>query len=109
MPFRSSIYDRDPHSDPDAVKLPVVLEINDSVRALAGGTVSKRGTGGMVTKLSAAQSACEAGIDTYIMSGEKPERIYDLIDGQSVGTHFVAKRIRDRVPAREPLKKRKTE
>lgn len=93
MTDSDGLYDRDPHTDPQAVKLPVVLEINDSIRALAGGTVSKRGTGGMVTKLSAAQSAIECGIDAYIISGDNPERLYDLLDGASVGTHFVPPRV----------------
>ncbi len=86
------LYDRDPRSDTEAVKIPVVLEINDSVRALAGGTGSKRGTGGMVTKLRAAQTSTECGIDAYIIGGDQPERIYELIEGQSVGTHFVPPR-----------------
>lgn len=88
------LYDRDPRTDPQAVKLPVVLEINDNIRELAGGTGSKRGTGGMVTKLSAAQSANEAGIDAYIIAGSAPEALYDLLEGKSVGTHFVPHRAR---------------
>ena len=86
------LYDRDPRTDPDAVKLPVVLEINDSIRELAGGTGSKRGTGGMITKLEAASSACAAGIDSYIMAGDNPEALYDLLEGAAVGTHFVPHR-----------------
>ena len=86
------LYDRDPRTDPDAVKLPVVLEINDSIRELAGGTGSKRGTGGMITKLEAASAACAAGIDSYIMAGDNPEALYDLLEGAAVGTHFVPHR-----------------
>ena len=92
MTDSDGLYDRDPHSDPDAVRLPVVLEINDTIRALAGGTGSKRGTGGMITKLTAAQTACEAGIDAYIMGGDKPERLYELLEGAVIGTHFVPRR-----------------
>lgn len=92
MTDSDGLYDRDPHKDPTAVKIPVVLEITDSIRDLAGGTGSKRGTGGMVTKLSAAQSACSVGIDAYIVSGSEPEALYDLLDGGVVGTHFVPPR-----------------
>jgi glutamate 5-kinase len=48
--------------------------------ALAGGSGSNRGTGGMVTKLHAAQIATQAGIDTVVMSGEDPKDIYKLLD-----------------------------
>lgn len=84
------LYDRDPRNDENAVKIPVVLKVDDSIRKLAGGTGSKRGTGGMVTKLEAADLACKAGIDTYIMNGKEPEVLYALFDGEQVGTHFVA-------------------
>lgn len=86
------LYDRNPNENDDAVRIPVVLEITESIKAAAGGRGSKRGTGGMATKLAAAQSACEAGIDTYILSGERPEALFELIEGQSLGTHFIPKR-----------------
>ena len=86
------LYDRDPRSCPDAVKIPVVMEITDSIREYAGGSGSKRGTGGMNTKLSAAESACRAGIDAYIIGGDNPESIYSLLEGGQVGTHFVPPR-----------------
>lgn len=86
------LYDHDPHEDDNAVRIPVILEITDSIRSIAGGRGSKRGTGGMATKLSAAERACGAGIDSYIISGADPESLYELIDGGSLGTHFVAKR-----------------
>lgn len=90
---RNGLYDKDPRTDDAAVQIPVVLEINDSIRALAGGSGSKRGTGGMLTKLAAAEAAVAEGIDTYIVKGSEPEALYDLIaDGKQVGTHFVPKR-----------------
>ena len=84
------LHDRDPRNDPEAVRIPVVLNIDKNVMALAGGTGSLRGTGGMITKLHAAEYACSAGIDTYILNGESPSILYDLLDGKTVGTHFVA-------------------
>ncbi len=86
------LYDRDPHSSTEAVQIPVVLEITDNIRAIAGGKGSKRGTGGMTTKLTAAENAIAQGIDAYILSGSHPEALYDLIDGKPVGTHFVPPR-----------------
>ena len=58
---------------------------------MAGGSGSKRGTGGMVTKIQAAEYACAAGIDTYIISGDA-NNLYALTDGRLVGTHFVAQK-----------------
>ena len=85
------LYDRNPREDESAVQIPVVLEITDALKEMAGGSGSKRGTGGMVTKLQAAQYACSCGIDTYIV-GSDPHNLYDLIDGKVVGTHFVPSR-----------------
>ena len=82
------LYDRNPREDDSAVQIPVVLEITDALREMAGGSGSKRGTGGMVTKLQAAEFACSAGIDTYIVSSD-PQNLYALTDGRVVGTHFV--------------------
>lgn len=84
------LYNRNPREDESAVQIPVVLEINDSLKEMAGGSGSKRGTGGMVTKLEAAECACEAGIDTYIIDDD-PNNLYTLMDGRVTGTHFVPK------------------
>lgn len=86
------LYDSDPRNNPDAVRLPVVLNIDESVRALAGGSGSNRGTGGMITKLDAAERACGAGIETYICAGDSPSNIRRIIEGEQIGTHFVAKK-----------------
>ena len=51
------LYDSDPHKDADARLIPVVDEIDGRIRALAGGSGTQRGTGGMVTKLHAAELA----------------------------------------------------
>lgn len=82
------LYDADPHVHTDAHRIPVVRVIDDSLRALAGGAGSKRGTGGMATKLNAAQIAMEAGIPAVIMNGAQPFRLYDLFDGRPRGTLF---------------------
>ena len=85
------LYDKDPREHPDAVRIPVVVEITDYIRSIAGGSGSKRGTGGMATKLGAVEKAGASGIDTYILGGHDPDLLYDLIDGGSVGTHFVSR------------------
>lgn len=85
------LYDANPAENPDAKLIPLVEEVNDEIKALAGDAGTSRGTGGMVTKLSAATIANKAGIDMYIMNGADPEIIYDLLDGKEVGTRFKSK------------------
>lgn len=52
------------------------------------GAGSRRGTGGMKTKLQAAEIAAAQGIDTVILNGRKPERLYDFLAGRPAGTLF---------------------
>lgn len=85
------LYDGDPHKDEYARIIPVVEEITESLFEVAGGKGSKLGTGGMITKLQAAQIAVEAGIDTIVFNGAEPENIYKALEGHQVGTFFVAK------------------
>ena len=81
------LYDSDPHKNPDARLLHVVEDI-DAVAGMAGGAGTKHGTGGMVTKLSAARIAVSAGCSMVITNGSSPEDIYDIVAGREVGTRF---------------------
>lgn len=85
------LYDKDPRLSPDAKLISVIDTIDDSVLSLAGGAGSRRGTGGMKTKLSAARLACAQGIDTVITNGKNPETLYDIIEDKPVGTLFAGK------------------
>ena len=85
------LFSANPREDENAVLIHCVDEIDDSILALAGGSGTSRGTGGMITKLHAAQIATTAGIDTVVMNGSDPEEIYKLIDGRQIGTLFRAK------------------
>jgi len=82
------LYDSDPHRNPDAKLIPVVTAIDDTIIALAGGTKSKLGTGGMVTKLTAAKTAAEGGVETIITNGSNPQNLYIAAHGGQVGTRF---------------------
>jgi glutamate 5-kinase len=84
------LYSDDPHKNKNAELLPIVYDI-DKVRALAGGAGTNRGTGGMVTKLDAAERATNAGIHMIIANGENMDALYDILDGKPVGTLFVSK------------------
>lgn len=82
------LYNANPHEDETARLIPLVTEINDELYQVAGGHGSRFGTGGMVTKLHAAEIAMAAGIDTIVMNGENPTEIYKALDGKQVGTFF---------------------
>lgn len=84
------LYNADPHRVHDAHIIPVVTDIS-SVRHLAEGAGTSRGTGGMITKLDAAQRAVSAGINMVITNGNEITRLYDILDGKPVGTLFVSK------------------
>jgi len=82
------LYDCDPKKAEDARLIPVVHEINEEIRGLAGGAGSKFGTGGMKTKIHAVELAYEAGIDVVLMNGKRPRRLYELFEDKEVGTLF---------------------
>ena len=84
------LYNKDPRNNPDAERIPFVTHIDDSIREMAGGSGSNRGTGGMATKITAAAAATEAGINCCVMSGNDPANLYKLIDGEQQGTMFLA-------------------
>ena len=84
-------YDENPAVNPNAKVIPKVDVIDDTVRALAGWEGSRRGTGGMRTKLKAAEIVMAKGIDMVITNGNMPENLYKIADGAQVGTLFQAK------------------
>ena len=85
------LFSADPRVHQDAEVVPLVSAIDDSILQMAGGAGSTLGTGGMATKLNAAQIATENGIDMVIMNGKNPDLLYDLFDNKQVGTLFLAK------------------
>jgi glutamate 5-kinase len=84
------LYNKDPRNNPDAKLLPVVKNIDSSIYNLAGGTTNKLATGGMRTKIEAADKATRNGIQTLIVNGSKGEVFDQLLEGGIKGTHFSA-------------------
>ena len=84
------LYTANPATDPDAKLIPVVSELTEDTRKIAGGAGSSRGTGGMYTKIIAAEQATQAGITMAIINGAQPENLYDLLSGKEIGTVFTA-------------------
>ena len=83
------LYDSDPHRNPDARLIETVPVIDAHILSLAGDKGSALATGGMVTKLHAAQIATAAGCEMVIANGEKPEVLYDIVAGRRAGTRFL--------------------
>ena len=88
----NGLYTADPRTHTDATLIPVVESITPEILALAGGAGSGLGSGGMATKLKAAQIVMDAGIDMVIMNGEQPQALYNLFENNSVGTRFLGKK-----------------
>ena len=87
----NGLYDGDPRKNPDARLIPTVETIDEKIIALGGGSGSNLGTGGMATKLMAAQIATGAGCEMVIANGERPELLYEIAAGKAVGTRFLVK------------------
>ena len=85
------LYTADPHSDPEAKLIHRVHKIDEEIMALAGVSSTTLGTGGMVTKLRAAEICLSCGCDMVIANGRNPEALYDILDGKQVGTYFSEK------------------
>ena len=86
------LYTADPRRDKNATLLSVVEALTPEIMALGEGKGSCLGTGGMKTKLHAAEIATGEGIDMVIANGSDPLKLYDIIKGENVGTRFIGKK-----------------
>ena len=84
------LHTENPKTNPDAGLIHVVEKIDGHTREIAGGAGSSRGTGGMYTKIIAAEIATGAGVTTAIIDGSQPENLYALLSGEEIGTIFPA-------------------
>lgn len=82
------LFTADPRSNPDAELIPEVAQIDERVYQLAGGTTNKIATGGMKTKLQAAEKTTSNGVDTFIINGKKADVFTALINDELKGTWF---------------------
>ena len=85
------LYTADPHKDPSASLIPEIKELTAEIMALGGDAGSSLGTGGMRTKLNAAEICTKSGTDMVITNGQNPSVLYDIADGKSVGTRFISR------------------
>ena len=86
------LYSADPKKDSSAKLISVVENIDDGIRSLAGGAGSALGTGGMATKIHAAEICTSGGIDMIIARGTDPAVLYDIYEGKGAGTRFIGKK-----------------
>lgn len=87
------LYTANPRTTPDATLIPQVDTITPELWSIAGGNGSSVGTGGMKTKLQAAEIATQSGVAVRIANGNVPDVIPRIIAGETIGTHFHAKPI----------------
>ena len=84
-------YDSDPRKNPDSKMIKEVKIITKELEECAGGAGTSLGTGGMATKLTAAKTATNAGVDMVLANGEDPKILLDIINGEEIGTLFIKK------------------
>ncbi len=73
--------------------IPVVTEITDYIRAMAGGTKDVHSTGGMITKIEAAKLATQSGCGVFIGAADKPKILNQIQSGTAEGTFFVPQKL----------------
>ena len=89
---QKGLFDANPDDNPEAKLIREVTEIDERIKALAGGSGSDLGTGGMATKVKAALFAMNGGVEMIIAAGSNPGQIPDLIEGKGEGTFFRPKK-----------------
>ena len=83
-------YDSDPRKNPDSELIREIQKITPELEDCCGGAGSNLGTGGMITKLTAAKTATEAGVDMVLANGEDPRIVLSILNGEEIGTLFVS-------------------
>ena len=97
---QDGLYTADPRKNKDAKLIRNVDTIDEHIIEIAGGSGTTLGTGGMATKIKAAQVATQAGVEMIIASGENPSIILELVHGQGNATFFK--------PSKKPVLARKS-
>lgn len=85
------VFDCDPRSNEHARLFSEIDTIDDALYAMASDTLNHLATGGMTTKIQAAEKACEQGVSTYILNGSKSGVFDALLRGENPGSRFIAK------------------
>ncbi len=86
----NGLYECDPKVNPKAQLLTLVQKITPQIENMGGGSGTLVGTGGMITKITAAKIATNAGIDMIIANASEKNVIEKIIEGEKIGTLFLA-------------------
>ncbi len=86
------LYTDNPHSNPEAKRLEIVETIDQSIHDMSGGAGTKLGTGGMATKIKAAEVATSAGVNMVIADGSVPDILQKIASGEEIGTLFLGQK-----------------
>ena len=85
------LYNKNPRKYEDANLIHMVGDINEDIKQMAGAEGSKFGTGGMITKIIAAEMVTKIGTSLVIASGDDPKNITRIVEKENIGTLFVKK------------------
>jgi len=86
------LYTDNPHTNPQARRLEIVESIDQSIHDMSGGAGSKLGTGGMATKINAAEISTSAGVNMVIADGSEPDVLQRIVSGEEIGTLFLGQK-----------------
>jgi glutamate 5-kinase len=95
----SGLFTADPRLDAEASLIEEIVEVDAALEAVAGGTGTARGSGGMASKLAAAKIAAWSGVRVVIAGADVPDVVIDAIEGRAVGTAIRPKP--ERLPSRK--------
>ncbi|MDO8224665.1 glutamate 5-kinase [Bacillus cabrialesii] len=84
----NGLYDANPNENPEAKRFDYLPEITSELLGYAGTAGSKVGTGGMKSKLLAAQTALSLGVKVFIGTGSGEQKLADILDGRGDGTYI---------------------
>lgn len=84
----AGVYTANPNEDKNAKLIHRIEKITPETYALAGGAGSHRGTGGMLTKIQAAEIATAAGVGVHIVAGDAPDILVKAARNEQIGTFF---------------------
>jgi glutamate 5-kinase len=84
------VFTADPHTHHSAQKVPKVMNASDDLKDVDLEGSSKLGSGGMASKIAAAELCREHNVDVVIADGTEPATIMDVLEGKDLGTFFVS-------------------
>ncbi len=95
------LYDKDPKNHPDATLIHEVPEFTRELFAIAGSAGTARGTGGMYTKIQAAEICVHSGIDMIIAKSDEEDVLERIMDGEEIGTLFRGENVHPQLKKRD--------